>query len=51
MTLNTSQQKTGDKTGYHIEHILSRNITNIKFFSNEEEFELSTQYSRWTFIA
>lgn len=31
--------KTGDKTGYHIEHILSRNITNIKFFSNEEEFD------------
>ena len=31
--------KTGDKTGYHIEHILSRNATNIKYFSNEEEFD------------
>ena len=30
--------KTGDKTGYHIEHILSRNTTNIEYFSNEEEF-------------
>lgn len=31
--------KTGDKTGYHIEHILSRNETNKSYFENEEEFE------------
>lgn len=31
--------KTGDKTGYHIEHILSRNETNKGYFDNEEEFE------------
>lgn len=31
--------KTGDKTGYHIEHILSRNETNIAYFESEEEFE------------
>lgn len=30
--------KTGDKTGYHIEHILSRNETNKAYFENEEEF-------------
>lgn len=32
-------KKTGDKTGYHIEHILSRNETNFGYFENEEEFE------------
>lgn len=32
--------KTGDKTGYHIEHILSRNETNKNYFDNEEEFEV-----------
>lgn len=32
--------KTGDKTGYHIEHILSRNETNIHYFESEEEFEM-----------
>ena len=31
--------KTGDKTGYHIEHILSRNETNKGYFENDEEFE------------
>lgn len=31
--------KTGDKTGYHIEHILSRNETNKNYFENDEEFE------------
>lgn len=31
--------KTGHKTGYHIEHILSRNDENKKYFHSEEEFE------------
>lgn len=31
--------KTGNKTGYHIEHILSHNEINKKYFDNEEEFE------------
>lgn len=31
--------KTGHKTGYHIEHILSRNDENKSHFSSEEEFE------------
>ncbi|MDB9209103.1 GmrSD restriction endonuclease domain-containing protein [Odoribacter splanchnicus] len=31
--------KTGYKTGYHIEHILSRNATNMAYFDSEEEFE------------
>ncbi|MGX2985463.1 DUF262 domain-containing protein [Helicobacter sp. 23-1048] len=31
--------KTGDKTGYHIEHILSRNETNRGYFESDEEFE------------
>lgn len=31
--------KTGGKTGYHIEHILSHNTTNISYFESEEEFE------------
>jgi len=31
--------KTGHKTGYHIEHIFSRNEENKKFFQKEEEFE------------
>lgn len=31
--------KTGEKTAYHIEHILSRNDTNLSYFDNEEEFE------------
>ena len=33
--------KTGNKTAYHIEHILSHNATNRNYFSNEEEFESS----------
>ncbi|MCV3552895.1 DUF262 domain-containing protein [Campylobacter sp. CNRCH_2013_0898h] len=35
----TISTKTGDKTGYHIEHILSNNATNINYFDNEEEFQ------------
>lgn len=31
--------RTGDKTGYHIEHILSRNDTNKSYFKDEEDFE------------
>ena len=31
--------KTGYRTGYHIEHILSHNATNLKYFDNEEDFE------------
>lgn len=33
--------KTGNKTGYHIEHILSHNAANRNYFDNEEEFESS----------
>lgn len=32
--------KTGDKTGYHIEHILSRNEENRNYFTSEEEFDI-----------
>jgi len=31
--------KTGHKTGYHVEHILSRNDENKQYFHSEEEFE------------
>ena len=31
--------KTGHKTGYHIEHILSRNDENLSYFESEEDFE------------
>lgn len=31
--------RTGYKTGYHIEHILSHNDTNLKQFKDEEDFE------------
>ena len=31
--------RTGEKTGYHIEHILSHNETNLAYFEDEEEFE------------
>lgn len=31
--------RTGDKTAYHIEHILSRNETNLNYFESEEEFD------------
>lgn len=31
--------KTGWKTGYHIEHILSRNSTNESYFESQDEFE------------
>lgn len=30
--------RTGNKTGYHIEHILSNNKTNMSYFSSEDEF-------------
>lgn len=33
--------KTGQRTGYHIEHILSHNDTNRNYFDTEEEFENS----------
>lgn len=32
--------RTGHKTGYHIEHILSRNEENKNYFSSEEEFDI-----------
>lgn len=32
--------KTGDVNGYHIEHILSRNNTNIAYFESEKEFDI-----------
>ena len=31
--------RTGYKTGYHIEHVLSNNDTNRAYFGSEEEFE------------
>lgn len=31
--------RTGNVNGYHIEHILSRNDTNYKYFKTDEEFE------------
>ena len=31
--------RTGHKTGYHIEHVLSRNEENKTYFETEEEFE------------
>lgn len=31
--------KTGAQTGYHVEHILSRNDQNKAYFASEEEFE------------
>jgi hypothetical protein len=31
--------KTAHKSGYHIEHIFSRNNQNMKYFKTEEEFE------------
>lgn len=30
--------KTGNKTGYHIEHILSNNKTNMSYFASEDDF-------------
>lgn len=30
--------KTGAKTGYHIEHILSNNAENVSYFESEDEF-------------
>ena len=38
-TVHYISTKTGHKTGYHIEHILSRNDENIGYFHTEEEFE------------
>ena len=37
--VNYISLKTGYKTGYHIEHIISRNDENKKYFKTEEEFE------------
>lgn len=31
--------KTGERTAYHIEHVLSKNDTNKSYFSSEEEFD------------
>ena len=31
--------KKGEKTAYHIEHILSRNTTNLNYFASKEEFD------------
>lgn len=39
-TVHYISTKTGHKTGYHIEHILSRNEENKNHFSSEEEFEI-----------
>lgn len=33
--------KTGNKTAYHIEHILSHNETNRNYFNDDEDFELN----------
>ncbi len=32
--------KTGYKTGYHIEHILSHNETNRRYFDSDDDFEM-----------
>jgi hypothetical protein len=37
--VNYISTKTGYKTGYHIEHILSRNDENKSYFKDEDEFE------------
>lgn len=39
-TVETISTKTSYKLGYHIEHILSHNATNIGYFESEEEFEV-----------
>ena len=39
-SVETISTKTSYKLGYHIEHILSHNQTNIEYFNDEEEFEL-----------
>ncbi len=39
-SVETISTKTSYKLGYHIEHILSHNSTNISYFESEEEFEL-----------
>jgi len=38
-TVHYISTKTGHKTGYHIEHIISRNEENKDYFQSEEEFE------------
>ena len=38
-TIDYIATKTGNKSGYHIEHILSHNDTNRGYFNDEEEFE------------
>ncbi len=38
-TVEDISTKTSHKTGFHIEHILSRNATNKAFFASEDEFE------------
>lgn len=36
--------KTGEKTGFHIEHIFSDNKTNRSYFASDEEFERERNY-------
>lgn len=40
-TVEYISTKTGYKTGYHIEHILSHNDINRNYFDSDEEFEIS----------
>lgn len=37
--VNYISTRTGNKTGYHIEHILSENDTNRDYFASNDEFE------------
>ena len=39
-SVNYISTKTGHKTGYHIEHVISRNQENKRYFLSEEEFEI-----------
>lgn len=39
-SVETISTKTSHKLGYHIEHILSHNATNVGYFDSEEEFEV-----------
>ena len=40
-TVEYISTKTGYKTGYHIEHILSHNDTNRNYFDSDDDFETS----------
>jgi uncharacterized protein with ParB-like and HNH nuclease domain len=39
-TVHYISTKTGHKTGYHIEHIISRNDQNKKYFATPDEYEI-----------